>query len=300
MGRLTGRGTKGLSVAQHGPHVDKTNFPDAAFVTLKVFLTDLNKSVTMTRFVANPSKPAITPDNEEIRAVLAEVSDHPEITLSRREILRFILIEPSKRSEEIQALLKLEEIGDARKALNAALNKLTIGLSEAESLVRSRRGALQLHLQISVVKPEFVLEAANQRRKVLNLPEITELTKDTKLDDGLTLTGGTTDFNKESALRDITELAKAEQQSATLGTAEVATLLSDLARLSDDPALADALQQRAFVEKGLSLVDSAACPLCDTTWPDIEHLREHLKAKLAKSEEAKNLQEELCTYPYPP
>jgi DNA repair exonuclease SbcCD ATPase subunit len=32
MGRLQGRGTKGLSVAEHGPHVDKTKFPDAAFV----------------------------------------------------------------------------------------------------------------------------------------------------------------------------------------------------------------------------------------------------------------------------
>ena len=38
IGRLTGRGTKGLSVSEHGPHVDKTKFPDAAFVELKVFL----------------------------------------------------------------------------------------------------------------------------------------------------------------------------------------------------------------------------------------------------------------------
>jgi hypothetical protein len=38
IGRLSGRGTKGLSVAEHGPHVDKTKFPDAAFVKLKVFL----------------------------------------------------------------------------------------------------------------------------------------------------------------------------------------------------------------------------------------------------------------------
>ena len=30
IGRLTGSGTKGLSVSEHGPHVDKTKFPDAA------------------------------------------------------------------------------------------------------------------------------------------------------------------------------------------------------------------------------------------------------------------------------
>ena len=46
-----------------------------------------------------------------MKAALEEIADHPEITLSRREILRFILVEPTKRSEEIQTILKLEEIG---------------------------------------------------------------------------------------------------------------------------------------------------------------------------------------------
>src|SRR5271157_2571429 len=52
IGRLTGRGTKGLSVSEHGPHVDKTKFPDAAFVELRVFLTDLEKSVTINRKIS--------------------------------------------------------------------------------------------------------------------------------------------------------------------------------------------------------------------------------------------------------
>jgi ABC-type branched-subunit amino acid transport system ATPase component len=43
IGRLAGIGTKGLSVAEHGPHVDKTKFPDAAFVKLRVFLTGLEE-----------------------------------------------------------------------------------------------------------------------------------------------------------------------------------------------------------------------------------------------------------------
>src|SRR5881396_3511013 len=52
IGRLTGRGTKGLSVLEHGPHVDKIKFPDAAFVQLRVFLPGLNKSATITRKVS--------------------------------------------------------------------------------------------------------------------------------------------------------------------------------------------------------------------------------------------------------
>ena len=124
IGRLTGRGTKGLSLSEHGPHVDKARFPDAAFVELRVFLTSIGKSVTITRKVTSPRKPKIEPAGNDVEAALAEVADHPEITLSRREILRFILVEPTKRSEEIQTLLKLDEIGQTRSALNTAQNKL--------------------------------------------------------------------------------------------------------------------------------------------------------------------------------
>jgi DNA repair exonuclease SbcCD ATPase subunit len=56
IGRLTGRGTKGLSVTEHGPHVDKVKFPDAAFVELKAFIPSLGKSATITRKVSAPKE----------------------------------------------------------------------------------------------------------------------------------------------------------------------------------------------------------------------------------------------------
>src|SRR6202035_5932081 len=148
IGRLTGRGTKGLSVAEHGPHVDKTKFPDAAFVELKVFFPALGKSATITRKVSAPKKPKIVPADEDVKAALAEVAEHPEVTLSRREILRFILVEPTKRSEEIQTLLKLDDIGQTRSALNTAQNKLQAAQATAAAQVQSSRNALQTHLQI--------------------------------------------------------------------------------------------------------------------------------------------------------
>src|SRR5207253_10600658 len=49
IGRLTGRGTQGLTVSEHGPHIDKTKFPDAAFVTLKVFLPGIGKTAKIGR-----------------------------------------------------------------------------------------------------------------------------------------------------------------------------------------------------------------------------------------------------------
>ena len=152
IGRLTGRGTKGLSVSEHGPHVDKTKFPDAAFVELQVFLTELGKSVTITRKVSSPKKPKIEPPDGDVKVALAEIADHPEITLSRREILRFILVEPTKRSEEIQTILKLDEIGQTRSAFNTAQNKLQSEHKNASAQVESGRHALELHLQIATLR----------------------------------------------------------------------------------------------------------------------------------------------------
>jgi hypothetical protein len=293
IGRLTGRGTKGLSVAEHGPHVDKTKFPDAAFVELKVFLPEIGKSATITRKVSSPKKPKIVPADADVKAALAEVADHPEIMLSRREILRFILVEPTKRSEEIQTILKLDEIGQTRSALNTAQNKLQTAQRSAAAQAQTDRDALLLHLQTSTLRPEDLLEAVNKRRKVLALPEIAELTADTKLDAGLAAAAKMPDFNKQSALRDLKALSDAADKFPDLARKEAAAILSDLAQLEADAALLAVLQRRAFVEKGLELVDGPECPLCDHSWKNAQHLREHLKAKLAKSEEARKLQEAL-------
>jgi ABC-type branched-subunit amino acid transport system ATPase component len=293
IGRLAGRGTKGLSVSEHGPYVDKTKFPDAAFVTLRVFLTGIGKSATITRKVASPNKPKIEPADDDVTAAFAEIAGHPEITLSRREILRFILVEPTKRSEEIQTILKLDEIGQTRSVVNTAQNKLQSAHKTATAQVQSALNALQLHLQIATLKSEDLLEAVNKRRKVLGLPVIAALMADTKLDAGLSNTAKPSEVNKKAALRDLNAFAGAAKEFPDLAKTEAAAIITDLAKLEANPALLAALQRHSFIEKGLDLVDGSECPLCDTMWKDEEHLRDYLKAKLAKSEEARKLQESL-------
>ena len=227
--RLTGRGTKGLTVSEHGPHVDKTRFPDAAFVELKVFLPDIGKSATITRKISAPKKPTIYPsDDPDVHAALAEIADHPEIALSRREILRFILVEPTKRSEEIQTILKLDEIGETRSAFNTAQNKLQTASQTAAATLKSSRNALLLHLQIPSLRVEDLLESVNKRRKLLSLAEIAELSADTKLDAGLTSAAKVNDFNKQSALRDLGALAEAEKGFSSLAKPEAAAIVDDL------------------------------------------------------------------------
>ncbi len=291
--RLTGKGTKGLSVADHGPHVDKTKFPDAAFVTLRVNLPTLGKSATITRTVSSPKKPKIEPADADILKLFSEIADHPEIALSRRDILRFILVEPTARSQEIQAILKLDEIGETRGALNTAQNRLQTAQRTAEAQVQTVRSSLLRHLQIEALKAVELLEAVNTRRKLLGLPEIAELKLDTKLDDGLAAGAKQAEMNKQTALKDLKALVDASAGFSELAKAEAASIVGNLSMLEADPALLAALQRRDFIEKGLDLVDGPDCPLCDTTWRDEQHLREHLQAKLAKSEEARKVQQAL-------
>lgn len=101
------------------------------------------------------------------------------------------------------------------------------------------------------------------------------------------------DFNKQSALRDLNALTAAAEEFPTLAQEEVKGILTGLGRLESDPALLAAVQRRAFIEKGIELVDGPTCPLCDVPWEDEQHIREHLVAKLAKSTQAQEIQENL-------
>jgi len=293
IGRLTGRGTKGLSVADHGAHVDKVKFPDASFVRLGVYLTDLNKSATITRKISSPSKPQISPSDPDIKVALGEIAEHPEIALSRREILRFILVEPSKRSEEIQSLLKLEDVGQTRNALNTANNRLQAALTTTKTQLDSLRASLQRHLQTGSLRAEDILVAVNKRREVLNLAPIVALTRETDVNEGLSATARAAEFNKESALRDLKAFADAYSQLDVLAQAERKRIGQNLAAFDTDPSLMLALRQRSFVEQGIAFLDRPECPLCNSAWDSTEKLRDHLKAKLARSEEAQKLREAL-------
>lgn len=295
IGRLTGRGTKGLSVSEHGPHVDKTKFPDAAFVAVKVSIPALGKTATITRKINAASKPKIEPADADILAVVAEIADHPEITLSRREILRFILVEPTRRSEEIQTILKLDQIGQTRSALNTAQNKLATAHKTATTQAQAARDALLTHLGIAALKAEDLLTAVNTRRTVLGLATIAELKPDTKLDAGLSETAKPVAFNKESALRDVKALMEATDGFPTLAKDAADTVIAGVKELEDDPALFSSLQRRSLVEKGLELIDGPECPLCDHAWDDPNVLRAHLQQKLAKSEHARLMQNSLVS-----
>jgi RecF/RecN/SMC family protein len=295
IGRLSGSGTKGLSVSEHGPHVDKVKFPDASFVELKIYIPDLAKSATITRKFKTPSKVEISPSDDDIEAILKEVSVHPEIALSRRDIIRFILVESGKRSTEIQALLKLDRIGDTRRTLNTVYKRLRTKNNNAEANIISASDTLKLHLQVEDLTSETLLDIVNNNRKILDLTKINELKPETKVDEGIANVPKINEFNKESALRDINALIEMTNDFQDFCAVEIAEIISKLAKLESDPSLLSILKKQSFIETGIDFLDGPECPLCDIPWEDEDTLRRHLESKLTKSKDAKLISDSLSS-----
>ena len=290
--RLSGTGTGGLTVQKHGPHVDRRDDPASAEVSLTLYFPELGKSAILTRNIKTAKTFTLDPDVASVRAELKEVARHPELTLSRREIIKYILVEAGERSKEIQSLLKLEMIGNIRRVLATAKNKGVAEHTTAQKDTTNAKDALRRHLDVKILSAEDVLAAVNSRRQILGLPEIIELTADKVLNGGPTKGESHPAFNKVTAVRDLAAVKDAQAEFARLGVSETAAVLTDLAVLEGDPALLEAVKQRSFVERGLALVDGPRCPLCDQEW-DEDHLKSHLKTKLVKSEKAEALQERL-------
>ena len=291
--RLSGTGTGGLTLQKHGPHVDRRDDPASAEVSLTLHFPELGKSAVLTRNVKTAKTFTLDPDAPSVRAVLEEVSRHPELTLSRREIIKYILVEAGERSKEIQSLLKLEVIGNIRSVLATAKNKVARAHTGAQRDTTDAEDALRRHLDVKVLSAEDVLTAVNSRRQVLGLPAIMELTADKVVNGGPVEGEPQPAFNKVTAVRDLAAVKDAQAGFTRLGASETAAVLADLAALEGDPALLDAVKRRSFVERGLAMVDGPRCPLCDQEWDDEDHLKNHLKTKLVKSEQAEVLQKRL-------
>lgn len=296
IGRLTGTGTKGLSLGDHGPHVDRINFPDAAFVELEVSFPTLGKSAKLIRRISAPKKPKIEPSDPDIIAILDEVAQHPEITLARREILKFILVEPTKRSAQIQEILKIDELGQTRSALNTASGKLNRAAIAAEKDTLNKKNTLMQHLEIASLSAAEMLGAVNTKRELLGLATHHAITAETVIDQGLAEPNEEKSLNKPATLIELDKLTRLIAGFGQANSPDAQALVVQIEQLENDAQLLVSLQQRELVERGLKLVDGPSCPMCDHEWPDEAHLLSHLHAKQQKSKAAGELKQKLLDH----
>ena len=300
--RLSGTGTTGISVKAHAPHVDQHKHPERAKVTITADIPALGKTVTLHRSVKNPNELEISSDDDDaidddVTAVIDELQMHPEFALSRREIVKYIITPPGKRSEDVQNLLRLGSLEKLRKSLTTFANKCK---KEADAAERERSTAetdLITRLDLKKLDRPAVLDKVNEKRKVLGLPAILELTKDTSFKAGDEAPKDEEQkqpaLRKATALNDLAAIQTAVKGKEPEALAEASGLAKGhLKKLRDDDSALILARRQGFIQTGLDLVTDDACPLCDKEW-DAEELREYLRGKLLSASEIQTLLGEL-------
>jgi DNA repair exonuclease SbcCD ATPase subunit len=294
--RLSGRGTGELSIKDHGPHVDSRSKPEQAYVALTFKVVATNKEATITRTVKTPSKPTITPDDTNVKAAIEHLAQHPEFVLSRRELIQYVLAEPSKRSEEVQALLRMEKIESLRGTLQKICNAHTKGIKPLENARNIAKDSLLTALGVTKWSTPEVLAEVNKRRVALGLAELKEIEKDTSFKDGLATVEGSETASripKAQALKDIEALQKLLNglQDQALIEDRAATL-KDLNDLNADADSLGKLTHETLLQSALKLYDEEHCPVCDTEWKP-EAFKEIVNQKLQKLAAVKEKKENL-------
>lgn len=286
--RLSGQGQGELSVKEHGPHIDQCKNPDKAKVTIIATVPSLGKEVTITRSVKNSRAVTIEPPDLNLKEIIEELQSHPEFALSRREIAKYIVTPPSQRSTDVQTLLRLDHIGDLRKALLSYANKCKREFEEAERARGRAESELKIALNIPSLDRTQVLEKANAQRSALGLTALTELTPTTSFKEGASEEGKEAKkpaVSKDVALSDI----KALSTNIELGQSEELkehreSAIASLKQLKEDEKALSLARAHSLITTGLDLITDDSCPLCDLQW-DADELRTHLKAKLLSSKE---------------
>ncbi|WP_374652291.1 AAA family ATPase [Dongia sp.] len=285
--RLAGRGTGGISIKDHGPHVDSRNRPDKAKVILTASIPSLKKAATIERSVKDPSTPTITPNDADVLKALRELEHHPEFVLSRRELIRYILSTPGDRAKEVQTLLRLDQVEDVRTSLQKISNASG---KEVNPLKREKTLAsdqLLGALDIPQISGEKLLGAANAWRAILDLPPLTELTSATSLKDGMTTAAAelSRQVPKAQAIADLKKLQDAfTKLESTETNDQIKIILEQLNALNADPAISSGVTREQLLTTAIELFDGKVCPVCDTVWTPDE-FRRIVDAKLTHLEE---------------
>jgi recombinational DNA repair ATPase RecF len=280
--RLAGEGKGEVSLKAHGPHVDRRNDPDKARVTVQITIPSLNKAVTIERSVKTPTSPVITPSDPDVLDVLQHVKGHPEIVLSRRELIRYVLATPGERAQEVQALLHLDRVEQVRSTLLKIANTCDKQVAPQASAATLARDNVMRALGITELTVVKALEAANAQRALLGMPALTELSESVSLKDGMSLpeVSHPSSVPKTQTLADIRVTRESLLELGSASTkALVSAAVTDLSALASDSATEASVKLESFYAAGMSFIERGSCPFCDDEW-DLEELRRHVQGKL--------------------
>jgi len=291
--RLTGKGTKSLSIKEHGCHVDCRDKLKDTIVTAKVKVG--NDEIVLERSINKPNSLKITPKKfEKAAEAHLKVANLGQHILSRREILRFITAEEGERAKEIMELLDLSDIDNVRSMLVKIENEAESEYKNKESNFETAKSEIKILLSLPSFSEDECLKKANELRKALGGKEIEELDAD-KLKDGLTplVFEAKKEFltkeQIENYIKDIKEIIEKSDELSGKET-ELKTFLEAIQK---ETKLKQYSLYKRLYEAGISLTtDQNICPLCGREWTD-GSFKEFLEARKKETDIAKEKQEKI-------
>lgn len=291
--RLTGEGTKEISIKKHGPHIDYK--PNEASVRAIIKLPNSDEKIEIIRKMSNPTN--LICDEKYLVKVLKtlNLAQQGQHILSRREILKFITSEPKTRAEEIQDLLNINMIENYREAFKKVQNHFQIELKMSEKSLLVNKSNINAIIQINSYSEEKVLQHINEKRNILKESSINELKSE--------FIRATITYNDSQKPSNINVNIFKQQIDSVIkiidnkGFQEIlnkySLLINLLTLIKNDSTLLKSLRSKKLIELGIQLIDdTGVCPLCDTSWPK-DSLKEYLNTKIKKAEIANSKQKEL-------
>lgn len=293
--RLMGRGTGGITLTRHGPHIDCS--PEEASVRAMVELRGVHGPIEIERCIASPEELRCPDEARDRLRIIEDLARRGQHVLTRREILRFITAEPANRAEEIQELLNLSDIEDVRRSLVNAANHLKDEKEAAERATQAQMNTISSLVQLPGYDAAEVLRIVNENRAILGGQQLSELRAEA-IQKGLSPPAPTHEptVNPVLVVQDVEHCRRflAEENRAAIG--DIDSRLRELLQTElRDPDVKRDLAHLDLIEQGLNLIDDTGrCPLCDTDWPPGE-LRRHLEQKRARGKEAQRHRQQLET-----
>ena len=295
--RLTGEGTKDISLSKHGPHIDHKSEEAKIKATIKLQKTKQTSQIN--RCMANPSNLLCDTNNKEFLNEINKIeflSKRGQHVLTRREILKYITAEGSTRAQEIQALLNISEIENVRKTLVKVNNDFEKTLKSHEKNFDLAKIQINATLQKTKFSEIELLNIINENRQILGGKSLDKIDSNIIKSDitplTTTPTGQIVNINLfEKDIEYINSILSDDSKKLIVDNENNLRIL--LQEIISDPKLLRSLNQKALIDIGIKLIDdSGECPLCDTKWPAGE-IEKYLKIKKDKSKLAEDYQKKL-------
>ncbi|ADZ09791.1 SMC domain protein [Methanobacterium lacus] len=278
--RMTGKGTKGINLKKHGPHIDHS--PQDAKVRAVVQIHGVEEPIEIQRTLDSPNNLICTDSVRDNLQPVLELASRGQHVLTRREILNYVNADSSTRGKQIQTLLKITDVEKTRSILNQIKNTLKTNHTAKESALKTITSTLCNNIGIDTFDSSKILAFTNLNRKILGgkpleILSSEQLKLDIKSQNPVSNSGLNLDLLKKD-IENLSELISDENQK------EISKIILELHELIEDinsnPNLKKSNEQLKLTRLGIQLINpEGKCPLCDKPWKKGD-LKTHLNNKI--------------------